>query len=176
MLEQSIEIDIEIARRMARASGIERARKQARMLLERFGVESVDHVRPEGFAGRVGMKLLELDIDGASAQMIATKDGGCIVIPRFTDPAERRWSIAHELGHFVLRHPAPPANELCHPRIPRRRSDRRHLEDEANAFAATLLIPERLLAEHCDVQPMTLDVFWELSQLCGVPWERCAQR
>jgi hypothetical protein len=154
--------------RVDRVAGIEYARIQARSLLNKFGVESVEHVRIDAFARRLGVELVETDIEGALAQLIVGPDGATIVLPEdLTDPAERRWSIAHELGHFVLRHPALPARELCRPRLRRRRRDRRHYEDEANGFASSLLIPDRILAEHCDVRPMTLDVPTRLAALCA---------
>lgn len=163
--------------RVDRVTGIEYARSQAQSLLDKFGVESVEHVRIDAFAQRLGVELVETEIEGALAHLIVGPDGATIVLPqRETDPAERRWSIAHELGHFVLRHPAMPAGELCRPRLRRRRRDRRHYEDEANGFAASLLIPDRILAEFCDARPMTLDVPMRLAAVCGVPWSASALR
>ncbi|MGH2907620.1 MAG: ImmA/IrrE family metallo-endopeptidase, partial [Solirubrobacterales bacterium] len=88
----------------------------------------------------------------------------------------RRWTIAHELGHFVLGHPAPPAGELYRPHQRCRRRDRRHQEDEANSFASVLLIPGRDLAECCDTRPMTLDAPLRLADLCDVPLAASALR
>ena len=162
---------------LTRVAGVEHARDEARTLLHRFGVESVEHLHIEAFARRLGVELVETKIKGARAQLVVAGGGACILLPdELVDPSERRWSIAHELGHFVLGHPAPPAEELCQPRARRRRGDRRHEEDEANAFASALLIPERLLADYCDVRPMTLGPSWQLATLCGVPWAQCVQR
>src|SRR5215813_5162414 len=162
---------------LERVAGIEHARMQALTLLDRFGVESREHVRIEAFAKRLGVKLVETAMDGARAQMIAGRDGAHIVLPNdLINPFERRWLIAHELGHFVLGHPALPAGELCRPRQRRRRGDRRHHEDEANGFASVLLMPERDVAAHCDTRPMTLDVPLRLADLCGVPLAAAARR
>src|SRR5215470_2573907 len=167
----------ENAHMLARVAGIENARAQARTLLERFGVESIEHLRIDAFARRLGVELVETEMTGARAQLFVSGDDAYIVLPHdLTDPSERRWSIAHELGHFMLGHPALPARELCRPRLRRRRCDRRHQEDEANGFASALLIPDRLLAAHCDLRPMTLDAPSQLATLCGVPWAKSAQR
>lgn len=162
---------------LVRVTGIEHARMEALALLERFGVETREHLRIEAFAKRLGVELVETKMKGARAQLIVGPDGTYIVLPHdLSDPLERRWSIAHELGHFVLGHPALPAGELCRPRKRRRRRDRRHEEDEANGFASVLLMAERDLAAYCDVRPMTLDVPLQLATLCGVPWAAAALR
>lgn len=163
--------------RMVRVAGIDYARMQALALLDRFGVESREHLRIEAFAKRLGVELVETKMKGCRAQLIAGPDGAHIVLPRdLSNPIERRWLIAHELGHFVLGHPALPAGELCRPRKRRRRPDRRHQEDEANGFASVLLVPDTDLAAHCDARPMTLDAPLQLALLCGVPWSAAAQR
>jgi Zn-dependent peptidase ImmA (M78 family) len=162
---------------LVRIAGIEYARMEALTLLNRFGVESREHLRIEAFAKRLGVELVETEMKGARGQVIAGPDGAHIVLPHdLRDPVERRWLIAHELGHFVLGHPALPAGELCRPRKRRRRRDRRHEEDEANGFASVLLIPDKDLAAHCDARPMTLDVPLELATLCRVPFPAAAQR
>jgi Zn-dependent peptidase ImmA (M78 family) len=162
---------------LERITGMERARSEALTLLEKFGVESVEHLRVDGFAHRLGVELVETEMDGASGQLVVHPDGATIVLPEhLKNWAERRWSIAHELGHFVLGHRARPARELCGPRVRRRRRDRRHHEDEADNFAASLLIPDAILAKVCDVRPMTLDVPAMLAAACDVPWAACAGR
>jgi hypothetical protein len=51
--------------------------------------------------------------------------GETIEVPTQLIPVARRFSIAHEIGHFVLRH----------------EGERAKVEPEANAFASELLIP-----------------------------------
>lgn len=64
--------------------------------------------------------------------------GGCraIYLPRHFSVARRRFALAHELGHVVLRHD---------PILPGLRNDPR--ERQANAFAAEFLMPEDLLRQ-----------------------------
>jgi Zn-dependent peptidase ImmA (M78 family) len=160
-----------------RVAGIEHARMQALGLLEKFGVESTEHLRIDAFARRLGVELVETPIDGARAQLVVgARRAHILLSQRLTDPAERRWSIAHELGHFVLGHPAPPAAELCLPRPRRRRRHCRHHEDEANGFAAALLFPDPIVASICDTRPMTLDAPEQLAELCCAPWLASAMR
>lgn len=64
------------------------------------------------------------------------------------DAVERQmFTIAHELGHWVLHKPIFEADPDRYPVLPRFQSPDRSdpLEKEANSFAANLLVPERLL-------------------------------
>jgi hypothetical protein len=92
-----------------------------------------------------------------------------MVSDRITDPAARKFSIAHELGHFILKHPAPSTAELCMPHIPRSRGKAgRSPEAEANAFASELLMPEALLVERCNVAMVDLAVPRAIADEYGV--------
>jgi hypothetical protein len=67
-------------------------------------------------------------------------------------PARRRFTIAHELGHWRL-HRAAQRGVFCRsgsiePDAPQTRSAIPPAEDEANAFAAAALMPARLVQEH----------------------------
>lgn len=157
--------------------GIENARYEANKLLRRFGVESPKDVNVEGFARRLKIDLVDAPLDGATAQLIVSPDHAAIILAKtLTDPAKRRWVIAHELGHYVMEHPAPPPETLLGPR-PRRVSwDQRDDEDEADCFAFTLLTPERTVEAFCDTRPMTLVPALLLARACGVSLETGAIR
>jgi len=63
---------------------------------------------------------------------------------------QRRWAIAHELGHFEI-HAGVSYLGLCTGEDMRFDYDRSGRELEANAFAAELLMPEAPYARRCDV-------------------------
>jgi len=160
-----------------RAAYRENARIEAFKLRHRCGVERPDHLQVERVAARLGIRLLYLPLNGATAQLLVRPGRVSIVVSdRITDPAERRFAIAHELGHYVLRHPAPPAAELCEPR-PRDPFAHgyagpddvaRDIEEEADIFAMELLMPGEIVRNFCDRRPMTLDVPAQIAQICGV--------
>jgi hypothetical protein len=134
-------------------------------------VESSEHLRIAAFAQRLGIELVVTPLDGAKAQLVVGLGQPHILLsPRLIDPTELRWAIAHELGHFVLGHPSPPAKELGLPRRRRRRRNRRDYEAEANGFASALLFQDRIAASICDTRPMTFDVVGRLAELCAAPW------
>jgi hypothetical protein len=152
--------------------GIENARREASKLLKRFGVESPRDVNVEGFARRLEIDLVDAPLHGATAQLVVGPGHASIILAdRLVDPAERRWAVAHELGHYVLQHPAPPPETLLGPR-PRRVSwDLPDEEDEADCFAFAVLTPERTVEAFCDTRPMTLVPPLLLARACGVSLE-----
>lgn len=142
------------------------ARREARALLERFGVRAPGHIHVEAWAERLGVELAEAPLDGAVAQLQRRGDGARIVLSdRVTDRGARRFSIAHELCHFLLRHPSPSASMLCTPKHYRRNDDAlRACEQAANAFAGDVLLPASLLRRACEVSPVSLDVPWAIAR------------
>jgi Zn-dependent peptidase ImmA (M78 family)/transcriptional regulator with XRE-family HTH domain len=93
---------------------------------------------------------LETGIDGVSMNVRDLPP--CIFLNRAVPPDRMRFSLAHELGHAIMH------------RIP---TD--HIEDEANAFAAELLLPERQLQRSLIGQRVTLEflarmkAYWRVS-------------
>jgi Zn-dependent peptidase ImmA (M78 family) len=80
----------------------------------------------------------ELEID---AKLDASKKR-IIINCRQTNPFRRRFSVAHELGHFVLNHHIKPW-EFEDPE-----TGHSFIEQEADEFAGSLLLPQHLLTEH----------------------------
>jgi IrrE N-terminal-like domain len=157
-----------------RAAGLFYARAIALAL-----VEGVRPPSPEELARQCQVELREESIDGARAQFVETPNGAYVVLSsQLTNPADRNWSIAHELGHYKVRHPAQPAAELCVPRPSRldRDSRRRHFEDEADQFAMITTMPPAIVSSLCDAMPMTLDVVNELAWRCRAPLTAAAIR
>ncbi|HEY1811000.1 MAG TPA: ImmA/IrrE family metallo-endopeptidase [Kofleriaceae bacterium] len=147
--------------------GIRDARRVARDLLYRFGITAPEHVRIEAIAKRLGVRIVETRLDGAQAQLVQNgRDAIIYVSDRITDPCARRFCVAHELGHFVLKHPATPASQLCKPHAWKQLGDvlERDLEREANVFASEILMPCSLVEKRCDVSPVDLGVPREIAR------------
>ena len=96
----------------------------------------------------------ELDTEGFEAALITDecKSAGAILVARERSRQRRRFSIAHELGHFLIPSHLPRAGErsLCSTEHfgmhdVKEQDRRRRMEAEANRFAAMLLIPPPVL-------------------------------
>lgn len=124
---------------------------------ERYGTPEAPPIPVEEIA-RAHLLLWVQEADDLRLLLGAPRDGGRIsglLMPEqrtiWIDRAEaqrsharRRFTIAHEIGHWLLH--VGPSGE--HPQMHCRPGDLRrgdHREGEANAFAAALLMPETLL-------------------------------
>jgi hypothetical protein len=96
----------------------------------------------------------ELDTEGFEAALVTDehKSAGAILVAADRSRQRRRFSIAHELGHFLIPSHLPRRGErsLCsseHLGIHdlKEQDRRRRMEAEANRFAALLLMPPPVL-------------------------------
>src|SRR3546814_17385657 len=81
----------------------------------------------------------------------AEKNRGVILVKAGTRDDRRRFTVAHELGHFLM--PSHRGSRQCTAsdlRERRRNNDHRRQEAEANRFAAGLLMPRPWFARDLD--------------------------
>jgi Zn-dependent peptidase ImmA (M78 family) len=99
-------------------------------------------------------RIGELDTEGFEAALVTDehKSAGAILIASERSRQRRRFSIAHELGHFLIpsHFPGPSERSLCsaeHLGIHdmKEQDRRRRMEAEADRFAALLLMPPPVL-------------------------------
>ncbi len=89
--------------------------------------------------------IRELEVDGFEGALLtdANKQKGVILYKSGTRQERRRFTIGHELGHFLI--PSHKGNQQCTAadlRESRRGNDHQRREAEANRFAAGLLMPK----------------------------------
>lgn len=100
----------------------------------------------EEFATSVNIvDIRELEADGFEGALLtdSAKQQGVILFKVGTQEGRRRFTIAHELGHFLI--PTHIGNQQCTAadlRESRRDNAHRRREAEANRFAAGLLMPK----------------------------------
>ncbi|WP_018044648.1 ImmA/IrrE family metallo-endopeptidase [Methylobacterium sp. 88A] len=101
------------------------------------------------------LRIEELDPDGFEGGLVtdAKRSEGTILAKRGGEP-RRRFTIAHELGHFLMAHHVPdqPGRFLCKSsdllHLTAKVGDERQLREvEANRFATLVLMPPHLLRE-----------------------------
>ena len=126
-------------------------RRQATRLLDSAGVSH------EPVSLRDVVSALNLELVGKTREPFTSEaaleplgDGRAIVLNGPDDSGRRRFTIAHEIGHFVL-YP-----ERCRPERGGVGEAGRREEREADTFAAELLMPEHLVREA--VREQGLDV------------------
>lgn len=135
----------------------------------------------------IALALDILAIEKAPLQGIAgclqcdpLKSFGQIVVNASEAPRRRRYTIAHELGHFLNERHEPTsavgfdcsADDMS---TPRRTGLRLQQEREANTFAIEVLTPRRLLARHL-TPSAELDHVLEVGRRFDISREAAARR
>jgi Zn-dependent peptidase ImmA (M78 family) len=138
---------------------VERAKAHAAMLVVKLGLKAPP-VPVERLAKSLGVKVEYSPFDDELSGMAFLRGGQPIIgVNSNHHPNRQRFTIAHELGHVCLHRRELEAAVLIDKRFLPRDSvsaeGTNHLERQANAFAAELLMPTNLLS---GVLSRTLDL------------------
>lgn len=116
------------------------------LLADEFGVTGKPNL--EALAGEIGLRIKDVDVDGFEGTLVRALAGpkGIIGINKsIREQGRRRFTIAHEIGHYVIPSHRRLKNvclteqlESWNPQLP-------IPEVEANEFAAELLLPARFV-------------------------------
>lgn len=144
-----------------RGNNTTRARRDARRahawsfaadVIALLGLTQPEDIDVEAIARALDAEVIDDDLPGADAQLVVRDQKrrpldlrARIRVARDAKPIKRRFSIAHELGHHIMRHAPRSIGELCTSDAMEGRTTRPE-EEEANAFAAALLLPARMVA------------------------------
>jgi Zn-dependent peptidase ImmA (M78 family) len=133
----------------------ERARRLARDVLWECGVDEPSKIDPFKIVGRRKIKVTYGKLEGATARIFRNGDRAIIrVSDQIVQLGRLRFTIAHEVGHFLLGHKIPSELDID-ANAPSPYSA--HQEREANAFAVEHNTPEAWVQPYCNVTPVNLD-------------------
>ena len=133
----------------------ERARRLAHQVLWECGVDDPSKIDPFVVVGRRGIELIYAKMDGASARIFRNGDRAIIrVSDQIVQLGRLRFTIAHELGHFLLGHQIPSEAILD---AGAAAPFSVHQEREADVFASEFLMPAEWVAPFCVGTPASLD-------------------
>lgn len=134
----------------------ERARRLARELLWEYGMDEVWKIDPFVILARNEIELTYAPLDGASGHIFRNGDRAVIrVSDQIVQLGRRRFTIAHEAGHFLLRHKISTSAILDANAPPPFSA---HQEREANVFATEFLMPEAWVKPYCKGTSISLSV------------------
>ena len=121
---------------------------RARQLLSDLDLDHPCDMDIEDIAWARGVLIREGSLDGADGRLTRMGSEGVIRLKRdIAERGRRRFTIAHELGHFEL-HDETDQLEFCADSEIGEYHSRRE-EREASIFAAELLLPELLVRKAC---------------------------
>jgi len=142
-----IEID---ALKVLEANNITQPVVDVRKIAQRSGYEIKEVKMPSGHEGVAGFH---------------DKDGKVIYVAIDDSPSRKLFTIAHELGHIFLGHP----NYSVLFRIPKKDAEYSEAEQEANSFAAHLLMPKFMVQEKLDQYHLSRADYKKMAEIFGVP-------
>lgn len=130
------------------------ARLQAERLIERLGLMALP-IDVHAIAHRLGLEITEANLgEGVSGLLISNAGSAHIFIQTKDHNHRKRFSIGHEIAHFILGHQIESGEHVIvdrgyyiSQRGPRASTGVDQKEIEANQFAACLLMPSQLLRE-----------------------------
>jgi Zn-dependent peptidase ImmA (M78 family) len=118
--------------------------QHARAVRKEVGYARPTELEIEVIAHLRGALVRATPTTGSRATLLRIGDRGVIGVAGGLSDGERRWAIAHELGHFET-HTNVSYLGLCTGEDLRTTYGSDGREPEANAFAAELLLPEDLV-------------------------------
>ena len=132
--------------------------QKADRLLDNTG-DSSPPVDLERIAAHLHLEIKEVPLEEEYSGFLAVHEK-IIAVNSAHPPVRRRFTIAHEIGHYVL-HRRNQSSPVFIDRVIYRRHEASPLsnyneEMQANAFAAALLMPEKWLDEYMENHPLNL--------------------
>ncbi|OFV79815.1 MAG: hypothetical protein A2W26_11585 [Acidobacteria bacterium RBG_16_64_8] len=125
-----------------------RAAARAREIIGEFGISEPSQIDVEAIAFARGALVLERPLRGASARLIRRGRRGVIAVREdIREPGQKRFGVAHELGHFELHKKVDQLAVCTEQMLSWYRSQPEEME--ANDFAAELLMPAELFRPRC---------------------------
>ncbi len=120
---------------------------KAEALLKDIGITRPP-VNVERVADHLGIQIANEPFDDDLSGVLIRKAGGAVIaVNKAHSLVRKRYSIAHEIGHYCLRH----VGDIFVDKVVLNKRDGRssygidRKEIEANTFAAALLMPERMV-------------------------------
>jgi len=130
---------------------VSRAENAAERLVAELSISSPKELQIEDIAWTRGVLVCYQRLDGAAARLVVRGPRGLITVSTaLPSVGQRRFAVAHELGHLEL-HRRENSLSLCvaEELEARPSSSASEPEQEANEFAGALLMPSTLLSVAC---------------------------
>jgi len=125
--------------------------KEARTLLENFNLQNTP-VDVLALANKLGVRVIFQDLDDDISGLLVIKDNRpTIGINDAHHPNRQRFTLAHELGHYVLHKKFDDLfidSKLIYYRDKSSSDGVQQREAEANSFAAEVLMPTALIRKY----------------------------
>lgn len=138
----------------------------AETLIKAIGITDPQEIDLEAIAYYCGAKVRYRELSGCQASIVGTDQQAIITIDSRSQLERQRFSIGHELGHWMLDRGRKNIGKWCQKKdIGAQWSFRTDPEARANAFAADLLMPEYLFSPLAKKKPIIFETVRTISSL-----------
>jgi Zn-dependent peptidase ImmA (M78 family) len=133
-------------------------------LLAELGITEPEEIDLPAIAMYCGAIVVEQDLRGCEARLIGRDDRAFITVNAASSPERKRWSVGHELGHWM--HHRGTAAFRCG-----KRDLKEFLtaspEQQANQYSVDLLLPRSMFLPRAARRPITLATVEDLARTFG---------
>ncbi|MEZ0122112.1 MAG: ImmA/IrrE family metallo-endopeptidase [Candidatus Reddybacter sp.] len=149
-----------------------RYKRQPEVILQELGIDDPEEIDLDLIAFTLNTSVKRMSLSGCEGQIIGTHTRAIISINSDSDPRRQRFSLGHELGHWVndrgknLTYQCSDADMRQY--TTNRMDFKRQKEVRANSFSAELLMPGYLFNRYHPEREITGDTVKYLSSLFDV--------
>ncbi len=151
----------------------------AQRVIDRLRIRDFNDLQHlEEIAWARGALVNDKDLEGSEARIVITGPRAVITVStKISDPRRRRFSIAHELGHFEMHRNRADFTLCAGTDLDdwESRQAGKSREHEANEFAAAFLLPRQFFEARCQEQP-SLELIRALADQFAVSLTATARR
>lgn len=136
---------------------------KAEVILQSFGIDHPSQIDIEAIAFEMKAMVRYRKLNGSEARIVGDGTSAIITVSDEGQRPRQRFSIAHEIGHWVEKHGR--GGFVCAKEDISPQNDRdRGAEAEANAFASQLILPSYLFVPMSAKLPVSLDTAEKLGK------------
>jgi Zn-dependent peptidase ImmA (M78 family) len=147
---------------------------KAKDLLDELGITEPDEIDLEAIAQYVGATVTRDKMIGAEARIVGLNDQAIITVNEDSLPMRQRFSIGHELGHWM--YDRGRIDMSCGADKQERFYTGTDKESLANEFATELLLPSSMFTLRLAKRPPTLEVIKQLRDVFRASFTATARR
>ena len=130
-------------------------------LLDELGILEPEEIDLEGIAAFCGAFVVYEPLTGAEARIVGNRDKAFITVNSQSLRSRQRFSIGHELGHWMWDRGRMAF--ACSSDVQDRRWSGADKETLANKFAADLLMPAQMFRNRAQRRPSTIETVSDLA-------------
>ena len=147
---------------------------RAKELLDELGITEPEEIDLEAIAQHVGATVIRERLQGSEARIVGVDDRAVITVNQDSLPTRQRFSIGHELGHWM--YDRGQIDMSCSTDKQERFYTGTDKESLANAFATELLLPSSMFTPRLAKRPPKLEIFKELANTFRASFTATARR